>query len=654
MSFLWGASPAQVEFDALLDKTTSDLLPSTAPVDLAASLQLADLIRSAAVPPQSASTSLLKRLLHDNPNVQLLALDVLDVCIKNGGTPFLVAVANKEPASDLEALARGARPDSNRDVRDKVRVKVQDWATAFRGKDQLRDSELVRAYDRMRNEGLPFPARDPTATAAMVDSLSAPDWDDAPYCTRCRTEFTTFNRKHHCRNCGHVFDAACSSQTAPLPHYGITEEVRVCDGCAKKIKEGKGAEVARSQSVAKAATKGDSKTAPTASGGHGKSASRKEQEDEDLRRAIEASLKDAEPVPGPLRTAAPPAVSGYNPGYASSLAVDSKASAVDDADDPDLAAAIAASLRDIAPPPTAPTFARQDSSTAPPLTYSSLFPSDPAYAPAPSLSSNRPRLTLPSYDLTPSETSVLSTFSSTFSPAQPPPYIGPKERQLYAQAAEAHPRLERGLEDARRRGHILREMEWKLSEAARLYGAGLTERSSTSSASPLLYTPFRWLVLALMSSRNSGYAQPLHYPPQQTYASPPPLASPTSLAFAPDPRYQYAPPPSLAGQPLPFALAPPQPPISNSQPAPPNPIHSPPVSLAEPPRHQHVAAPPAAQQQHVPAPAGYYKPSQFPSVPTGAQAQLFPSVPNAEPWRRDREEEEEEETEERVGELIEL
>ncbi|GAA5903531.1 hypothetical protein JCM5296_006852 [Sporobolomyces johnsonii] len=624
MSFLWGASPAQAEFDALLDKTTSDLLPSTAPVDLAASLQLADLIRSAAVPPQAASTSLLKRLLHDNPNVQLLALDVLDVCIKNGGTPFLVAIANKQSASDLDALARGARPDFDRNVRDKVRVKVQDWATAFRAKDQLSDSDLVRAYDRMRNDGLPFPARDPTATAAMVDSLSAPDWDDAPYCTRCRTEFTTFNRKHHCRNCGHVFDAACSSQTAPLPHYGIAEEVRVCDGCAKKIKEGKGAEVARSQSVSKAATKGDSKTESTAARGHGKSASRKEQEDEDLRRAIEASLKEAEPEHGPLRTAAPPAVSGYNPSYASSLAVDSKSSAVNDADDPDLAAAIAASLRDIAPPPTAPTFARRDSSTAPPLTYSSLFPSNPAYAPSPSLSSNRPRLTLPSYDLAPSEASLLSTFSASFSPAQPPPYVGPKERQLYAQAVEAHPRLERGLEDARRRGHILREMEWKLSEAARLYGAGLTERSN--------------------------YAQPLQYAPQQTYASPPPLASPTSLAYAPDPRYQYAPPPSLAGQPLPFALAPPQPPISISQPVPPEPIHSPPVSLAAPPQQQ--LAP--AQQQHVPTPAGYYKPSQFPSVPTGAQAQLFPSVPSAEPWHREREREEEEETEERVGELIEL
>lgn len=153
------------------DKTTSDLLPSATPPDLVASLQLADMIRSTAIPPQAAAKCLVRKLKHDNPNVQLLALAVLDICIKNGGTPFLVQVASRECAQELETLGRGT-PSGNRDVKDKVLSKLQDWATAFQGKDALRHTDLVRAYERMRNEGLPFPARDPTATAAMVDSLS--------------------------------------------------------------------------------------------------------------------------------------------------------------------------------------------------------------------------------------------------------------------------------------------------------------------------------------------------------------------------------------------------------------------------------------------------------------------------------------------------
>jgi hypothetical protein len=153
------------------DTTTSALLPSSTPPDLLSSLHLADLIRSSALPPQQASKSLLRRLRNDNPNVQLLTLSCLDIAIKNGGTPFLQVIANDDMPKDLESLGRGGAT-VNREVKDRVLAKLQDWATAFEQKESLRSSSLVMAYQRMRSEGLPFPPKDPTATAAMVDSLS--------------------------------------------------------------------------------------------------------------------------------------------------------------------------------------------------------------------------------------------------------------------------------------------------------------------------------------------------------------------------------------------------------------------------------------------------------------------------------------------------
>ncbi|XP_034944155.1 lateral signaling target protein 2 homolog [Chelonus insularis] len=62
----------------------------------------------------------------------------------------------------------------------------------------------------------------------------APAWipdNDAPRCMACHAGFTVVRRRHHCRNCGKVFCGRCSSNNVPLPRYGHTKPVRVCNRC---------------------------------------------------------------------------------------------------------------------------------------------------------------------------------------------------------------------------------------------------------------------------------------------------------------------------------------------------------------------------------------------------------------------------------------
>jgi len=52
---------------------------------------------------------------------------------------------------------------------------------------------------------------------------------EATICPCCKLEFKATLRKHHCRKCGRVICAGCSSTKAKVAGY--EEEERVCDEC---------------------------------------------------------------------------------------------------------------------------------------------------------------------------------------------------------------------------------------------------------------------------------------------------------------------------------------------------------------------------------------------------------------------------------------
>ncbi|GLH03460.1 Lateral signaling target protein 2 homolog [Gryllus bimaculatus] len=72
------------------------------------------------------------------------------------------------------------------------------------------------------------------APLSPSDLESPPPWvpdGEAPRCMSCEAVFTVVRRRHHCRNCGKVFCARCSSNSVPLPRYGHVKPVRVCNRC---------------------------------------------------------------------------------------------------------------------------------------------------------------------------------------------------------------------------------------------------------------------------------------------------------------------------------------------------------------------------------------------------------------------------------------
>eukprot|EP00658_Telonema_sp_P-2_P001389 TRINITY_DN10520_c0_g2_i1.p1 TRINITY_DN10520_c0_g2~~TRINITY_DN10520_c0_g2_i1.p1 ORF type:complete len:290 (+),score=49.25 TRINITY_DN10520_c0_g2_i1:131-1000(+) len=56
-------------------------------------------------------------------------------------------------------------------------------------------------------------------------------------CNSCKIEFSVWNRKHHCRQCGEVCCDKCASKddAKPLPHFAYFVPVRVCRDCDERL-----------------------------------------------------------------------------------------------------------------------------------------------------------------------------------------------------------------------------------------------------------------------------------------------------------------------------------------------------------------------------------------------------------------------------------
>ncbi|KAF8170373.1 hypothetical protein BJ912DRAFT_887687 [Pholiota molesta] len=615
-SWIWGTS----QLDDAIDKATSELLPAGGE-DIALNLEICDQIRSKSAPAKDAMRALKRRLNHKNPNVQLLALSLTDICIKNGGDLFLAEVSSREFMDNLVSILK--IPALNHDVKQTILRFIQNWSIAFEGKQNL--SYVGQVYRTLTNEGYKFPPKDlVVANSAMVDTQTAPEWIDSEVCLRCRTPFSFTNRKHHCRNCGQVFDQTCSAKTMALPHFGITQEVRVCDGCHSKLTK-------KAEKVHKA-----HRHSTSAHGHRHKSA--RELADAELQRAIQLSLEEVNGTSGRSRSGyvpAEPSPSKWS--YSEPPIVDRstypsrKPAQADEDDDPDLRAAIEASLREAsAPKPSAPVVVETPRSAESSYSYPEPGYSQ-SYASAHSAQPVLPEL--PNYDLQPLEADAILTFNQTVEQVQAQGGRDlsryPAVTELYDKASGLRPKLALSLDDAGRKEQMLTDMHDKLSQAVKLYDQILTQQIAQPRwrTSSVAYQP---------QQQNQGYAvngysqwasQPANQTGYQTYGEPQPMS----------PRESYAPPPGLNSSPeltqtQQYQQQPYQQPVQPQQPqyAPPAPITSPPPGPQQAPQYaqaqyQPYATTTPAGSIQSPGPASYTQAP--PSISTSAYYAAAPAPP---------------------------
>uniref|UniRef100_A0A3P8WI50 Target of myb1 like 2 membrane trafficking protein n=1 Tax=Cynoglossus semilaevis TaxID=244447 RepID=A0A3P8WI50_CYNSE len=175
MEFLLG-NPYSTPVGQCIERATDGGLQNE---DWTLNMEICDIINETDEGPKDAMRALKKRL-SGNRNFRevMLALTVLETCVKNCGHRFHIQVANRDFIDGV--LVKIISPKSNPPtiVQDKVLSLIQAWADAFRSSPDL--TGVVHIYEELKRKGVEFPMADLDALSPIhTPQRGTPEVDPA-------------------------------------------------------------------------------------------------------------------------------------------------------------------------------------------------------------------------------------------------------------------------------------------------------------------------------------------------------------------------------------------------------------------------------------------------------------------------------------------
>ncbi|KAG8377099.1 hypothetical protein BUALT_Bualt09G0133300 [Buddleja alternifolia] len=163
MASISSSSSSSSSATVRVEKATSEFLIGP---DWTMNIDICDTLNSNQMLAKDVVKALKKRLLHKNPKVQLLALTLLEMMVKNCGDYVHFQIAERKILQEMVKI-------TDMHVRDKVLTLIGSWHDAFGGAGG-RYPQYYMAYEDLRRSGVEFPRRSPDAAPIITPPVTHP------------------------------------------------------------------------------------------------------------------------------------------------------------------------------------------------------------------------------------------------------------------------------------------------------------------------------------------------------------------------------------------------------------------------------------------------------------------------------------------------